>query len=88
MDVLEDERLDVADRRLALAGERPHRRVTELVVVALGFTVGGLVFLAEVAAARLVTLQRVARQGSSVMASPSLKLRMWSWQLVVPRRGP
>ena len=30
----------------------------------------------------------VARQGSSVMASPSLKLRMWSWQLVVPRRGP
>ena len=30
----------------------------------------------------------VTRQGSSVMTSPSLKVRMWSWQLVVPRRGP
>ena len=29
-----------------------------------------------------------ARQGSIVIVSPSLKLRMWSWQAVVARRGP
>ena len=30
----------------------------------------------------------MARQGSIVIVSPSLKLRMWSWQAVVARRGP
>ena len=29
-----------------------------------------------------------ARQGSMVRVSPSLKLRMWSWQAVVAARGP
>jgi len=36
----------------------------------------------------LSTGKAVARQGSMVMRSPSLKLRMWSWQAVVARRGP
>ena len=29
-----------------------------------------------------------ARQGSRVRLSPSLKLRMWSWQVVVRSLGP
>ena len=36
----------------------------------------------------LITGKAVARQGSIVIVSPSLKLRMWSWQAVVARRGP
>ena len=30
----------------------------------------------------------VARNGSIVMLSPSENLRMWSWQVAVPRSGP
>ena len=33
----------------------------------------------------LMTGKARARHGSMVIASPSLKLRMWSWQAVVPR---
>ena len=29
-----------------------------------------------------------ARNGSTVIVSPSWKLRMWSWQVVVAERGP
>jgi len=36
----------------------------------------------------LITGKAAARHGSMVMVSPSLKLRMWSWQAVVARRGP
>ena len=34
------------------------------------------------------TGKAAARQGSMVRRSPSLKLRMWSWQAVVRDRGP
>jgi len=36
----------------------------------------------------LMTGKAWARKGSRVIASPSLKLRMWSWQVVVRSRGP
>ncbi len=29
-----------------------------------------------------------ARHGSTVMVSPSVNLRMWSWHVAVPRSGP
>ena len=35
-----------------------------------------------------MTGNALARHGSRVKESPSLKNRMWSWQTVVPRRGP
>jgi len=36
----------------------------------------------------LTTGKAFARQGSITRVSPSLKLRMWSWQAVVRVRGP
>ncbi len=30
----------------------------------------------------------LARQGSTTIVSPSVNLRMWSWQVAVPRWGP
>ncbi len=35
-----------------------------------------------------MTGKALARHGSRVKESPSLKNRMWSWHTVVPRRGP
>src|SRR5690606_14149623 len=60
LDVLEMQRLLVADRRLVVALVLPHRDVGELLVVAEGLAVGGLVLLAEVAAAGLLARERVA----------------------------
>ena len=36
----------------------------------------------------LTTGKAPARHGSTVMTSPSWNLRMWSWQVAVPRCGP
>src|SRR6185312_10456558 len=59
VDVVEGQGLDVALGRLALALVLPLRDVAELVVVALGLAVRGLVLLAEVAAAGLLAGQGV-----------------------------
>ena len=58
--VLEDQRLLVAERRRVGARVLPHGDVAEALVVALRLAVGGLVLLAEVAAARLLARERVA----------------------------
>ena len=36
----------------------------------------------------LMTGKAAARHGSTTIVSPSLKLRMWSWQVAVPICGP
>ena len=36
----------------------------------------------------LMTGNARARHGSMTIVSPSRKLRMWSWQVAVPRDGP
>src|SRR5688500_2474625 len=58
-DELELERLLVELRRLARAGELPGGDVAEVLVVAERLAFGGLVLLAEVAAARLFAMERV-----------------------------
>ena len=55
MDVLEGQGFDVAVRAEGVAGPLPGRHVGEVVVVALGLALVGLVLGPEVAAARLLT---------------------------------
>src|SRR5690606_39550437 len=62
LDVLERERLLVQPRLRAHAPVLPHRGVGEALVVADGLAFLVLVLLAEVAAARLVAIERVATQ--------------------------
>src|SRR3954466_5969009 len=60
MNVVEHERLLVADLRFAGAGPLPHRDVREARVVAERLAVRRLMLLTEVAAARLLARERVA----------------------------
>src|ERR1039457_7365511 len=60
MHVIEMQRLFVQLGRLALAAILPGRHVRILIVVGEGLAIGRLIFLAEVAAAGIVWLQRGA----------------------------
>src|SRR5438105_2999669 len=59
LNVLERERLLVEHRRHILAGPLPRGDVRELVVVAEGLAIGGLMLLAKMSTARLFAMQRV-----------------------------
>ncbi len=59
MDVVEGELLFVQHRGSADAGEFPRGDVAEVLVVASGFALFGLILLPEVAAAALVAVQGV-----------------------------
>src|SRR5262245_1101127 len=60
--VLPDQMFLVQRRRLTDSIEFPRRYVREVLVVAQRFAVGGLAFLAEMAAAGLRAMQRVERE--------------------------
>src|ERR1035437_5899620 len=60
VDVLELQRLDVAEGRSAVTLMLPGGDVAVVLVVAQRFAVGGLPFLAEVGAAALASRERVA----------------------------
>jgi hypothetical protein len=59
MDGLEDQGFDEAVRLVSLASEFPRRDMLEILIVAFGFAIGILPFLAEMTAAAFLAFERV-----------------------------